>query len=94
MEKEMQELQEDQAAQEQDYLVKVREEVRELLAHPGWAHRSLVLNDLLEQQGRLLESGTDGFEIYRAQGALKVLSELQNRIIEMSRYGEEEEENV
>ncbi len=92
MDKETQDKSQEQ--KDKEYLTKVREEVRELLVHPGWGHRSLVFNDLLEQQGRLLESAVDGYELYRAQGALRVLAELQNRIIEMSEEEEEEKEDV
>jgi len=77
---------------EHNYLLKVREEIQGLLAHPGWKHRSLIFNDLREEQGRLLEGAIDGFQLYRAQGALKVLASLQNQIIDASNY--EEEKNV
>lgn len=71
-------------------LLVIRDEVREMLDNPGWSHRGTIFNDLLERLGRSLEGAVDGFEIYRAQGGLKALMELQNSIIEASRYDEEE----
>lgn len=73
--------------------LEVAAELRELLDSKGWAHRSQVWHQLRMRAARLLETSVEGYQVYRAQGALEALGELQNTIIEMAEYTGEGEED-
>lgn len=94
MEEEKQELEQGQPQQSEEQRergrrLEVASDLRKLFQEEGWAHRSRLLNLLLEEQGRLLENSVDGYEIYRAQGAYRVLARMQNTLINAAKYGEE-----
>jgi hypothetical protein len=77
--------------QERSLREKEAQEVKELLDSPGWVIYSRVFSQLLQEKTALLDDAVNGWEIYRAQGAISVLKSINEQVLDIARYKKEQE---
>ena len=60
----------------------VRDDLKDLVTSKGWAARCKLFNEILYPYELAKQQKTDLVDIYRAQGAVKALSDLHNTIVD------------